>query len=87
MKYYLFIYSNTFGERDRVKQIIESISIISNWRYDLPNCFYITSESSANELAEEILQRVPNTRFLISEVSENKQGWLPKDTWKFLNGE
>lgn len=85
---YLFIYSDDMGNRETVKALLNSIPQITNWRYDLPNAFYIESVKSADELADLIIERRPNTRFFITEISKsNKQGWLPKDTWTFLNKE
>lgn len=83
---YIFVYSNSFGDREAVKSILNSIPAVQNWRYDLPNTFYIVSDKTANELATLIMAKRPNKRFIIAEISKgNRQGWLPKDTWNFLN--
>lgn len=84
---YLFIYNDAVGNREYVKGIIESLSEIDAWRYDMPNCFYLSSDYSAQELTDVILGRIgeaPGRRFLISEISENRQGFLPKATWQFM---
>lgn len=84
---YLFIYNDAVGNREYVKSIIESISEINAWRYDMPNCFYLSSDYSAQELTDTILGRIgksPNRRLLILEITENRQGYLPKATWQFL---
>jgi hypothetical protein len=58
---------------------------VTTWRYDLPHSFYIVSEADARTLAESIRERLGKGRFLIAEITTNKQGWLPSVTWYLLN--
>lgn len=84
---YALLYNNNFGDREFVKKMIQSIDKITAWRYDMPNSFYICSQSTAQELTDIFLlylQNAINYRFLIIEISENRQGFLPKDTWNFI---
>ena len=83
---YLFIYDDAVGTREQVKGYLDTRSEITHWRYDLPNTFYLISERSAAELYE-IIQSFNQKRgrFLICEARQNKQGWLPKETWTLLN--
>lgn len=85
-KVYLFIYSDKMGDRESIKNSLDSIVEILDWRYDLPNCFYLISECSANELSNLIYHKYEERpcRFIISEIQTNRQGYLPKDTWTFL---
>ena len=50
-KAYIFIYSDSFGTREEVKTGLNNIGIIFDWRHELPNSFYLTSESNAEEIA------------------------------------
>ena len=85
-KAYLFIYGSTVGSRETVKEWLNNIPEITHWRFDLPNTFYLISELSAEDLTDKILQRTgKNVRFIISEYSENSQGWLPQESWYLLN--
>lgn len=84
-KAYLFVYSNDLGTREDVKNAVDSIKDILHWRYDLPNSFYIISESSASKISEQIREKLGNKRFIITEISTNKQGWLPRKTWDLIN--
>lgn len=84
-KAYLFVYSNDLGTRETVKNAVDSIKDILLWRYDLPNTFYIISESSANEISERIREKLGDKRFIITEISTNKQGWLPRKSWDLIN--
>lgn len=87
-KLYLFVYNNNLGERQEVSKMLDGIKDIVDWRYDLPNCFYIVSSKSADQLTDLILEHykgVQGIRFLISEILPNNiQGWLPSSTWEFM---
>lgn len=84
MKCYLLIFNNLFGSRLEAIEIVKQISEINSWRCDMPGAIYIKSGSSAQELCDAI-RRVRNSgRFLVCELSENRQGYLTKETWNFL---
>lgn len=83
---YLFIYNDDAGAREEIRGYIDKLPEILNWRCDMPHAFYLVSECSAKEIAEKIRAFTGDEgRFLISEVTGNKQGWLPKRTWRLLN--
>jgi len=85
-KAYLLVYSDSLGSRDQVKDCVDSIRKIIYWRYDMPNCFYLISEYDADEISESIREYSGNKgRFIVVEVTDNKQGWLPSKTWYLLN--
>ena len=83
---YLLVYDDQVGTRKEIRKFLDEQSRILHWRYDLPNTFYLISESSAEELYK-IFQNFNQKHggFIISEVGSNTQGWLPKRTWKLLN--
>ena len=85
---YLLIYDHEVGSRKEVREFLDEQPEILDWRHDLPNTFYLISDRSAGGLYE-IFQNFnrKNGGFLISEVGSNRQGWLPKKTWKFLDEE
>lgn len=89
MKTYLLVYADSLGNRELVKKILDSSpNIIKNWRYDMPNSFYIWSESTAQDIVTSIEEKVGDAtskRFLVVEITSNKQGYLTKDTWAFIN--
>lgn len=82
---YLLVYSEEIGSRDRVKKWANESGLVTTWRYDLPNCFYIISENTAGELSEGFRKTFPKKRHIFIEVGANKQGWLPSKTWHLLN--
>lgn len=82
---YLLVYSDLVGTRASIKSWANESPLVVTWRYDLPHSFYLISDSSAQELAASLRSRAGNRgRFLITEVSENKQGWLPSGAWYLL---
>ncbi|WP_336341666.1 hypothetical protein [Pseudomonas atacamensis] len=85
-KLYLLIYNDDVGTRTEVKTILNKMTTVLLWRYDIPHCFYITSNNSAKELHEEfITANGKKGRFMFIECTDNRQGLMLKDTWFFLN--
>lgn len=84
---YLLVYSNAIGDRDVMKNILNNTREILDWRFDMPNSFYLISEENANVLVDRIYSQITSDtcRFFITEISMNRQGYLPKDTWNFIN--
>lgn len=78
---YLLAYSDTLGTREQVKAVLGSISGIIHWRYDMPNTFYLVAELTADQIMRSIAAQLSGGRFLVTEIHENRQGMLPKDTW------
>ena len=84
-KAYLLVFSNNLGTMAEIKDCLNSIDEIITWRTDLPNAFYLISESSAAELSKFIREnRGEKARFIVVEIGSNKQGWLPYETWYLL---
>lgn len=84
MKKYILIYNNTLGTLTEVTELLDSMSEITEWQTDIPNSFMLKSDLEAKQLANIIIEKKPNVRFLISEITENRQGWLPKKSWNFI---
>lgn len=86
-KVYLFVYSNSLGGRDEVRSIVDSISQITNWIYDMPNSFFLQSDSTANQLIDLIKAKIKGEgqSFFITEVDKNRQGYITQDMWNFIN--
>lgn len=86
-KVYILVYSNVIGDRSVMKDILNSIEGVLDWRFDMPNSFYLISKMSASTLVDKIHANIQSEscRFFITEISANRQGYLPKDTWAFIN--
>ena len=82
---YLLVYSDSLGSRDDIKKWANDSALVEAWRYDLPNSMYLVSEASAEKLSAEIDQLAgKRKRYIITEVSKNREGYLSLDTWYFL---
>ena len=85
-KSYLFIYNDTVGTREQAKNVIDQMSYVITWRYDMPNVFYIISEYSAGDLARQFESiNGTNGRFIFQEFTDNSQGRLTDESWYLLN--
>ena len=85
-KTYLFVYDGLIG-RSEVKAILKRMPEVLLWRYDLPSCFYVVSENSAEDLARSFKAMVgdDDRRYIFSEITENHQGWLVQGSWHIIN--
>lgn len=83
-KAYMLIYSDSLGSRNEIRKCLNSLEVIDTWRYDMPNSFYVISEHSASEIAKEIRRLLGNGRFLLTEISDNRQGWLTSQSWYLI---
>jgi len=56
----------------------------------LPFCFYILSNASASELLEDLKSSMKTidreARLFISEIPENSDGFITKESWYFITG-
>lgn len=85
-KAYILIYSNDIGTQKEITDYLDTIPEIINWRIELPNTIFIVSQLSAQELADKFrLFTKDKGKFIISEVTSNKQGWLTRKTWDVIN--
>lgn len=83
---YLFIYDGNVGTRDEIKAVLSAMSLVTHWRYDIPNCFYVVSEGSAQDLYDQFVQsNGTKGRFMFIEASANRQGQMLPDTWYLLS--
>lgn len=84
MRSYLLVHSITLGTKAEVKACLDSIPDLQ-WRTDMIRSFYLLSEKSAKELAELIRRYLGDKgRFVITEISPNRSGWLPRASWDFI---
>lgn len=83
---YLLIYDIDTADRETMKTHLNSMPEIKNWRYDMPNSFFLHSNETANKLTEILASRLSGYKcFFFVEIPSNKQGYLRKETWNFIN--
>ena len=83
---YLFVYGDDLGTREEVKTILEAIPQIVNWRYEMPNSFYLISSETAETLSALIRMESGKDKptFLVVEILSNRYGWLNPEGWEFI---
>ena len=84
MNKYLLVYADSLGSREQVKEVLNGMSEVAHWRFDMPNSFYIYSDSTARELLDKIrAMRGGQGRCVIVKMDQY-YGWLPNTTWDFF---
>lgn len=84
-KAYLLVYNDAAGSREKIKKWANDSPNILTWRFDLPNCFYLISELSADEISGDLAKTVGvGGRWLVLEIVENRQGRLPLESWYLM---
>lgn len=81
---YLLAYNSTLGTREAVRDFLDNLPEVLNWKYDLPGSFYLISELLAGQLSDKLHKFAPQGRFIITEVDDNFSGWLPQETWTMI---
>lgn len=81
---YLLVYNGAVGTREGIRDFLDGLPEVINWRYDLPYSFFLVSEASARDLAMKLRAFSSEGAFLFAEVTENRHGWLPKDAWPLI---
>lgn len=82
---YLLAFSDGLGTREQIKECLNTMPSVLTWRYDMTNAFYLISEESADVISNELRERIKsNGRFIVTEISENRQGWLTEASWYLI---
>lgn len=85
-KAYLLAFSDDLGTREQVKNHLDTMPSVITWRYDMTNAFYILSNDSADTICSQLQERINSKgRFIITELSENCQGWLTGASWYLVS--
>ncbi len=83
---FVVVYSDSLGTRDEIKAFCNDVPGIQNWRYDIPNCFYVAADYTAKELSAAIHGRFGGKgQFLVLEYDHDRSsGYMTLDTWWLL---
>lgn len=64
--------------------LIRAIELYPN-RHPMQSTWFIKTDASAEAVFNHLKAFVdPNDSIFISEVTANKQGWIPKEIWAFI---
>lgn len=74
MKAHLLVFDTESVTLKHVIKVIDELSEIENWHVVFENTICVVSESGAKALAEHLNDRLPDVRYLISEVQAEKKG-------------
>lgn len=82
----LFVYNDSVGTREQITSVLNRMTTVMTWRYDLPNCIYIISDHSADDISKEF-ERVRGSHglFIFLEYNQNSQGRMTRESWYLLN--
>jgi hypothetical protein len=90
MKSYLLVYNEKVASDKEMTAHIDEVREIVNWRIDMPYTMVLVSELSALEISSHV-KRLKEKKgvtdggfFLVTEIAQNRQGWLPKKTWRLI---
>lgn len=81
---YLIVFNERLGTRKDVQEFLDTLPEVTYWYSCMPNCVFLTSSLSAGEIADSIRANFgteAGQRFLVVEVHDDRQGWLPKKAW------
>lgn len=89
MSVYLITYDlNAPGKNyDKIFEAIKEASVGGNtWWHHLDSTWFIKSNLSVQQVSDKIKTHVDgNDFYIVIEVINNKQGWLPQKAWDYLN--
>lgn len=87
-KVYFLTYDAPSTGTSRLHSAIDSSPKISDWCHYIKTSYFIVSTSSSQELYDELKPSLDDENFIIMQVrsNRNRQGWLPKKAWEWLDG-
>ncbi|NMF60107.1 hypothetical protein [Pseudanabaena yagii] len=84
---YLLVCDESVGTMVEISSFLnKNESVFLNWLTVLPHSFFIVSHRSATELTKVFRTFTKDqARFIILDVNTDRNGWLPKKAWDFIN--
>ena len=82
---YVIVFSDRVGDRDVVKNFINSRPEFTNWYICMSNAIFVRSSCTAKEITDIFRELTEDSgRFLVLDVNTDRSGWLPKKAWEFM---
>lgn len=86
LKSYLFVIDSSTMSRDDAVKEIDKIKSIENWQKILPDAVVLVSKNELKELQNILREIFVDQRYIVILLeSGNKNGWLAKSSWEFIN--
>jgi len=85
---YILVWSDKVGTREEIKRFIDSREEIITWYLCMSNAIFIRSRLNATSLQKVFREFTKDEgRFIILDCDTDRNGWLPRDAWKFMRNE
>lgn len=84
---YLLVFNASVGSRKEVQQLLDAMPEVTYWYGCLPNGIFLTSTLTARQISENLKERCGTSsgqRWFITQVHDDREGWLPKEAWHVL---
>lgn len=84
---YLVLFNDKVGTRTEVQQFLNTIPEVTYWYGCMPNSVFAISNLTAGQLSDALKSRFGTgngQRFFVTEVHQDRQGWMPKQVWHLL---
>ena len=85
---YLVVFNDALGTPEEVQELLDGMPEVTHWYRCMPHCVFFTCTAVAGTIADRIYTKFGKGagRFLVVDVHQDRQGWLPKKAWHmFLN--
>jgi hypothetical protein len=84
---YLIVFNEKLGTRKEVQEFLDTLPEVTYWYGCLPYSVFLTATVSAKAISEKINERFgteSGQRHFITEISSDRQGWMPKKVWHLV---
>lgn len=84
---YLLVFNEKVGARAQVQDFLNSVPEVTFWYGCLPSAIFLTSTLPAGQISDKLKERFGSgsgQRWFITEVHQDRQGWVPKQVWHMV---
>lgn len=86
MSVLLVTYSLKNQEHDYSSLFVSIKSNANGWWHYIDNVWLVNTPTSANDFADLLYPHLyKNDRLLVTRITAEHQGWLPKEAWDWIN--
>ena len=81
---YVILFNDELGSRSAVQEFLDNVPEVTYWYGCMPNSVFFASTLTAGGIASKVRTAFGTgggKRFLVVEVHNDRQGWLPKSAW------
>ena len=84
---YILVFDDALGTRKEIQDFLDTRSEVLNWYACMSNAIFVVSDATASALQRVIKEfnSGKDSNFIILDVKTDKDGWLPKKAWEFMN--